>query len=122
MRPIDDSRKAFLPAEKPSVSKPNLPPAQNRSFPFNVVSPTSAAGAAASPARVQINPTPKPKLVDPPTSFEKKLDTNKLPPIPLPEVSFEEPRTVESFDTGPEIKSTELSHINRIRIKAEARP
>lgn len=119
MRRIDDSRKTFLPDESDASVKTDPRSSQNRSFPFNVVSPTSGTSAAAAPAKAAINPPPKPKLVSSPP-VEKKFDTNKLPPIQLRKSASEEIPRVELLGVNSDTLPTEFSHINRIRIKAEA--
>lgn len=85
LRRIEESRKAFLPAEQaaPAAAKP-----ATRNYPFNVVSRSSEAAVktASAPAAAKIAPTPsaKPKLVSSLRIEKKAYDTNKLPPIPQP--------------------------------------
>ena len=116
MRRIDESRQIFSEPSAMPKKAAAAKPAQMRSFPFDVVSPTDRA-AAAAPAR-SAPPAPKPKLVVPPPPAEKR-DTNKLPAIdqviervvPIDETMVEK---VETVSLPPE-----FAEIKRIRIKAE---
>lgn len=123
MRRIEESRKAFMPGEK-ATSRP----VAKSNYRFDVVSPTSTpaarpVSAAAAPARAVLNTKPKPQLVTPipaaapPPYPVQKVDTNKLPQLPVPV----EERVVEIdvHTTAPASMPAEFKEINRIRIKAE---
>jgi uncharacterized RDD family membrane protein YckC len=117
LKRIAESRESFpVPAPaRPAAPAPRTPSAPDRSFPFDVVTPSQAAGPA--PERVMKAPAAiaqKPKLVTP-----IKVDTSKLDKIDLPA-----PLTaVEGFDeVVPEpmiIKSTAELEKKRIFIPAE---
>jgi uncharacterized RDD family membrane protein YckC len=92
MKRIEASRKVYgsgaavgMAAAASARAKQSPPPI--RSFPFDVVERTQAAGVDAMPAK-PITEAPKPKLVSPLRIEKKKFDTNKLPPIPEPETAL----------------------------------
>jgi uncharacterized RDD family membrane protein YckC len=84
MQRIESSRKAFL-THKAFLKKEPTSETTARKFPFEVVAPNDAIQTktkSAEPVKLE-----KPKLV---TAFKiekKPFDTNKLPPIPQPEVA-----------------------------------
>jgi uncharacterized RDD family membrane protein YckC len=83
MQRIESSRKAFLKNQPKKTEK--VAETSARKFPFEVVAPNDAIttkAKSAEPVKLE-----KPKLV---TTFKiekKPFDTNKLPPIPQPEVA-----------------------------------
>jgi uncharacterized RDD family membrane protein YckC len=89
LKRIEESRKAFsaapvaTPKAAPIAAKKAAVP--NRSFPFNVVERTQNAARQTS-AAAELSPSPKPQLVSSLRIEKKKFDTNKLPPIPEPEL------------------------------------
>jgi len=113
MRRINESRKAFLEPEKKA---PLAKPTPAKAFKFDVVQTNNAP--APMPAR--INTLPKPRLVSaPPVAL--KRDTNKLPPIDLPQPFTDAPKPVEPIIESVAIESVppEFAEIKRIRIRAE---
>ena len=108
LRRIEESRRAFRPAEKaaPSGTADPSPPA-SRNYPFNVVSRTADAVADPKPAAKAVAvKTPKPKLVSSLRIEKRGLDTNKLPPLPKQtrtaadlDVSISVPMTAETKKT-----------------------
>lgn len=121
---IAASRRTFLPEEaaKPvSATRPTAP----KSFPFNVVTPTPSLPVGHLDTRPQIAERPKPAMVTP-LRMEKKLDTNKLPPLEtvvtdaVEKVSRPDLRT-QSETAKPIFMAaqSEFSEINRILINAD---
>ncbi len=114
MRRIDQSRQTFsepqVAPKKPVMARP----APARSFPFDVVAPSSRTATAAAPARTPVTSEamPRPKLVVP---VAEKRDTNKLPPIERV-IKIED--LVEEKVTSGALAS-EFAGIGRIQIKAE---
>ncbi|MEO8649604.1 MAG: RDD family protein [Acidobacteriota bacterium] len=101
LKRIEESRKAFLPTEKPSraVADPTLPTGRN--YPFNVVSRTADAPAEAQPAAKAVAvKAPKPKLVSSLRIEKRGLDTNKLPPLP------KQTRTAASLEVNISVTSS----------------
>lgn len=107
LKRIEDSRRVFLEnGDQPaSSSKPAAAPLRN--YPFNVVSrsgqpETQNENASAMPASQS-----KPRLVSSLRIEKRGLDTNKLPPIPVPAIvstSFS-PDQQESAVTGTQKKA-----------------
>lgn len=112
MRRIEESRKAFLPGEKAATrSTPKQAP--NGHHPFNIVSPTAAAPS------VTVNMPPKPQLVTPIPQVEKRVNTNKLPPITARRIIEEDQAETEIHKTNSNDPIAEFKEVNRIRIKVE---
>lgn len=117
MRRIEESRKTFSEIPKtPALAKPAAPrkaAVPNRSFPFDVVERTQNVTVAA-PQAVALSTSPKPRLVSSLRIEKKKFDTNKLPPIPEPELPL---APLEMHSTDAPIVST---NFERLSIKNEA--
>lgn len=79
LKRIEDSRRAFLPAETPVAAAPAKP-----NYPFNVVSRSSELAQKRAETAAAPNTPPKPRLVSSLRIEKKGLDTNKLPPLPKP--------------------------------------
>lgn len=80
LRRIETSRKRFFPEAGPANAS-----AAARNYPFNVVGRTPPGSAAAHAAEPKNAPGVKPKLVSSLRIEKKGYDTNKLPPIPIPQ-------------------------------------
>ncbi len=81
---IEKSRRAFLVEEKTS-SEPIVTPAKaGKNYPFHIAAKTSEAVSKPAEINPPINTFAKPKLASSLQTENKKLDTNKLPPIPKP--------------------------------------
>lgn len=78
LKRIAESRKTFLHEEVAEPAKP----ADNRNYPFNIVSRSSTAPSKPADGKASINVLPKPRLVSTYKIEKKKFDTNKLPPLP----------------------------------------
>lgn len=94
LKRIEDSRKAFLPAEKQIPDTAPAKPSTGKSFPFNVVSRSDEL--APRPKNDSLSTIARPKLVSSLRIEKKGLDTNKLVPIP------EAARIASSFDIADE--------------------
>ena len=79
---IEESRRAFQPADAPTPVVSPASPARN--YPFNVVSRSSDTPTKANEPKPSLNASPKPRLVSSLRIEKKKFDTNKLPPLPEP--------------------------------------
>jgi uncharacterized RDD family membrane protein YckC len=72
-----------------AAAKAKKPAVPNRSFPFDIVERNPSTTTAPRPAPIPVlTDPPKPKLVSPLRIEKKKFDTNKLPPIPEPDMPF----------------------------------
>jgi len=77
---IKNSRQKFLVEEEISAPAPAPAPAKvNKNYPFYIASKTNEADVKAT-----VNATAKPKLATSLRTETKDLDTNKLPPLPIP--------------------------------------
>jgi uncharacterized RDD family membrane protein YckC len=107
-------------AAQARAKKPAIPA---RTFPFDVVEkkPTPQATALPKPAAPLVE-IPKPKLVEPVRLEKKKFDTNKLPPIPEPEMPLpvEAAEIVEEVEAATETR-TKIS-FDRLRIWTTSEP
>lgn len=116
LRRIEESRRTFSGVTTAATAAPaaatRKPAVPNRSFPFNVVERTQATP---KPAAVSTQATPpKPQLVSPLRIEKKKFDTNKLPPIPEPEL----PLPIEIVAVQETVLREE-PHFERLSIKNE---
>jgi len=115
LRRIEESRRTFATAATApaTVSPPRKAAVPARSFPFNVVerTKTDSKSAVAAPA---LKPTPKPQLVSSLRIEKKKFDTNKLPPIPEPNIEL-------PIELAPEQETVvrNEAHFERLSIKNE---
>lgn len=114
MKRIEASRKVYgsgaaVGMAAAATARAKKSPLPIRSFPFDVVERTQAAGADSMPAK-PIAEAPKPKLISPLRIEKKKFDTNKLPPIPEPETPLPDAITNEkkTIEVETELK-TKLS-------------
>ncbi len=82
LRRIEDSRRAFMPAETIPAPEPQVK--SGRNFPFNVVSRSGDIEQRRTESKATVNTVPKPRLVSSLRIEKKGFDTNKLPPIPQP--------------------------------------
>jgi len=117
LRRIEESRRTFSGASTATAvapaAAPRKPAAPNRSFPFDVVERTQPVAKPAGPSPA-VSQAPKPQLVSSLRIEKKKFDTNKLPPIPEPEI----PLTLESKIEVDSVITAQS--FDRLSIRSEA--
>lgn len=121
LRRISESQKKYLP-EQPKPTAP-VKAAIQKTFPFDVVAPRPNPPVRPPVQGVANDARPKPAMVMP-LRMEKKLDTNKLPPI----VDVVQPVEADTMPSGPdgstpvprpnELLNSEFSEVHRIVINA----
>ncbi len=97
---IQNSRRQFLEAEeKPEIAPPVIAAKPNKNFPFYIAGKTNDADFTPAEINQPVNNFAKPKLASSFQTVKEKLDTNKLPPLPMPApltTSFESrPATID---------------------------
>jgi uncharacterized RDD family membrane protein YckC len=112
---IDQSRKTFLPETKKPAEKPTAPAKNN--YPFNVVSRTPSAPQRTPEGKPAMSDPPRPKLVPTFKIDKKKLDTNKLPPLPAEPVLDRQAEII--LETAPETIESRPPSLPEISIHAK---
>jgi len=115
---IKDSRQKFLveeeqPQSAPSVSAPKV----SKNYPFYIAGKTDDAHVKSAEVNPSIKSFAKPKLASSLRTEKEKLDTNKLPPLPIPaqiSTSFAT-RTVVSEEIEAKIEETTKTEIKLIK-------
>ncbi len=106
LKRIEDSRRAFLPAEQRRPEPPQKAAPANRNYPFNVIQRSPDAPFRRAEPNPPAGAPTKPRLVNSLRIEKKGYDTNRLPPLPKPakiESSFElSPREISAGEElGP---------------------
>lgn len=84
LKRIENSRRVFLTEENKVPEAAAAKPVAGKNFPFNVVSRSSEAPEKRIETNAPVYAAAKPRLVSSLRIEKKGLDTNKLPPLPLP--------------------------------------
>jgi uncharacterized RDD family membrane protein YckC len=124
---IEKSRQQFLAEEKKQSVPAASPVKANKNYPFYIAAKTSEAVSKPAEANTPISSFAKPKLASSLRAEKDKLDTNKLPPLPLPPpasvaTSFEtRPVVFEDVKKPPiaEAKKFEPEVIEVVKVKAK---
>lgn len=80
---IKDSRQKFLADENPQTAEPETVARTNKNYPFYIASKTNESEIKTAEVNAPVNSFAKPKLAASLRSADEKLDTNKLPPLPI---------------------------------------
>ena len=104
---IENSRKMFYIGDETEIEKP-AETASKKDFPFYIATRNEEVSPVKTETKTPVYTVTKPKLVSSLKTEKKDLDTNKLPPLPIPA------KIASSFETR-EVETAEETEI----VKAE---